>query len=119
MSKLLLAVAFLAISSVAWAGRCEFPTGSIFEVTPIEGEVDVSSSSVYSTYVATTTGIQRFYQNCGNGSIFYKWGGSTNITTTGFELLPKGVYIEDRYFGTIYFKSSTTTNDMRYKILVK
>jgi hypothetical protein len=103
----------------SWAGKAEFPTGSIFDVTPSEGYVSVTSYTVYDVGSSTQTGIQRFFQNNGTGNIAFKWGDTTNISTTGMIILPQGVYIEDRWFGHIYFQSVDTTNNMRYKKLTK
>jgi len=103
----------------SWAGKAEFPTGSIFEATPTESAVNVSSSAVTTFAACTQTGVQRFFQNTGTGNIAFKWASTTNIPTEGFIMLPQSVYIEDRYFGTIYFESVDTTNNLRYKVLMK
>ena len=119
MKRFLFVASMMFVCSLSWAGKAEFPVGSIFEVTPTEDAVNVTSFTVVTFSSCTQTGVQRFFQNNGTGNVTFKWKDSTNIPTKGFIILPQGVYIEDRYFGTIYMESVDTTNNVRYKILMK
>lgn len=80
--------------------------------TPDESVVTVSSTA-YSTDAAVAKGVVRYYQNTGSTSVmkFYVLASSN---TTGLCYMPAGqAFIEDTYFGTVYFKvvpaSASTT----------
>lgn len=72
-------------------------------------QVSVSSTTT-TTIAALNTGVIRYIQNNGTGDVYVGFSSSSTVTTNGWILKPQVIWVEDHYFGSIYMKSSSTTN---------
>jgi hypothetical protein len=112
MKKVLVLAGFLAVSVVN--GYCVDSWGQQATDTAI----NITSSTVI-TSAAVDNGTVRIYYNNGSATVWVKKASSTNILTTGLPIVSKGFYMTDEYFGTLYFLSETTTNNVRFDSYLK
>jgi len=94
------------IGSVLWSvsDNSLLPSGDYHDVnSPIEWSITVSSLAVV-TSTAVVNGVQRIYQNTGSTNLSFFYNLSQSSVTANKYLLPGQFYIEDRWFGNIYFK---------------
>jgi len=84
--------------------------------------VTVSSFTVTTSADMGHSGLKRIFKIDGStsGTLYYQLGGSTTtITTVGLPLEDDYYYIEDSYFGDIYFLTDTSTATLRMVEITK
>jgi hypothetical protein len=82
-------------------------------------QVSVNSSSVFISS-AVPYGVERIFKINGvpSGTLFFQRGGATStIVSAGLPLSETVYYVEDAYFGDIYFETDTATADLRISTL--
>jgi hypothetical protein len=110
MKKLFFAVMFLGIAGVCYGApnQAYLPQGGYYETNTAVNSIVTVSSTSFSTSTAVMNGVVRIFQNTGTGNLYFSFTG-TGINTSGVSYLSVGqFYIEDKYFGDIYFLSAPT-----------
>ena len=123
MKKMLLAaVVILMFSGLVGAQQLyQVSGGFVPPATPTNTAVTVSSLTV-TTVAAVPYGVQRIFVNNGTGTLYMSKASSTlaTVTGSGLPLFTHTTYIEDKFFGIVYFASApgtTASNDSRYEVL--
>lgn len=96
--------------------------GSYYDIQTSTSIAITVSSSTYTTIPAINNGVSRKFKIIGTttNSLYFQLGGSTStITSNGLDLEPHTYYVENDYFGTIYFQSTGGNVNLRYQVLKK
>lgn len=123
MKKLLLAVMLvLGFTAVSFAVDSQVwqPYGQMNEAgTPQNYAFTVSSYTVQMS-TAVDRGVQRIFVNNSTNTLYYKYTNGTSVADTGLPLYSHEHYIEDRYFGDIYWlgEKASTTSNLRIGVIV-
>jgi len=96
--------------------------GAYYDVnTSTSLSVTVSSSAV-TTSAAVFNGVERIFKidETPTSALYFQRGGSTTtVTSNGMPLDNSVYYVEDRYFGAIYFQAGTADVKLKMTTLKK
>ena len=86
--------------------------------TPANIDLYLSSYTVQMS-TAVGRGVQRIFANNSANTIFMSKTSATSVAANGLPLFTKTTYIEDKYFGVVYFigEPATTTSDLRIEVI--
>lgn len=110
-------VLFLKIYGHAVSNQIYTDYGSYYEVRTVSNSAVTVSSSAVTTSSAVGEGVQRVFVNIGTNPIYQTKESTSNVTTTGFPLYQNDTYVEDRYFGDVYFQSTGGDSEMRIEVI--
>jgi hypothetical protein len=110
-------VVFLKMSVYAVDNQVYTNYGTYYDVnTSSNMVVTVSTSTVY-TLTAVGEGVQRIIYTSGSEDVYQSKSSTNNVTTDGILLNPGTTYIEDRYFGDMYFQSTVGDSEIRVETI--
>ena len=122
MKKMLLAaVVILMFSGLVGAQQLYQQTGIyLTPATPTNTAVSLSSTTT-TTIAALPYGVQRIFVNISTSTIYMSKASSVAATVRsgGLPLYTKSTYIEDKYFGAMYFigDAGVVASGLRYETL--
>ena len=117
-------VLFLRIYGHAVSNQIYTDYGTYYEVRTASNSAVTVSSSAVTTSSAVDEGVQRIFTNVGSTNI-WECKDSTGVVDgdtvaeRGQPLQPYAPYLEDRYFGDIYFQTTAgdSSNELRIEII--
>lgn len=124
MKKFILMLIFiLGVLSLSGAIENTFQKyGSYYDVSSSTSIAVTISSSTVTTFAGVLDGVERIFiipVESSNVLYFQRGGSTTTITSNGLILNNNTYYVDDTYFGNIYFKSTGGDIPIRATILKK
>jgi len=111
--------AMLIVTGIFWANlfaaagdKLILSSGYYLDSSIVYYSTAVVGTTTQVTFSSTTQGIQRIFENQGNGNIMMSLSSST-IPTGYLTLEPGEKRIMDKYFGKIYMKSVDQSNTVQ------
>jgi hypothetical protein len=110
----------LGVSKLFCANEIYQNYGSYYDINISTSIAVVVSSTTYTLISAVNDGVSRRFKIIGDTSnlLFFRLDSNTSlITTNGLDLEPHTYYVENDYFGDIYFQATGGDVNLRYQIL--